>query len=256
SDTFRENRIHLAWEYTSRDDTVMPDRVAKHLARVEEVENSLSYSLYRTPEVGGDDAPNWALVFGAGMWALITLIAAGAAYWIARRYWPPAEAAPAETVPDEADPGESTPAGIRGWLILIAIGLVASLGGIAFMLWEARYVFSASTWSLLTTPGQAAYHAMWAPALLFEILGYTALFGFVLVLMLLFFQKRRALPAFYIAYLVANFLFAGVEAVLTHSLPLEEAGSPVGPVIGTFMALLIWIPYFRVSRRVKATFVR
>jgi hypothetical protein len=79
--------------------------------------------------------------------------------------------------------------GIRGWLILaggaLALSVVRTGVILAYVLWPA---FSSEIWYAVAPPGAPAYHAMWKPMLVGELVGNSialAAGAFVLILFLL-----------------------------------------------------------------------
>lgn len=146
--------------------------------------------------------------------------------------------------------------GIGGWLILPAIGLalspILSVVGIiqqVDLLSSSQYASAVSQY-----PGLG-------PLTHFELLGKLVLFVFVCVVAYSFFKKKSTAPRNITSYLlavlafgVARFvwglaIFGGDDALVLVSL-LQSTN-----IIGLGLASAIWIPYFRESKRVKATFV-
>jgi hypothetical protein len=59
-----------------------------------------------------------------------------------------------------------------GWLFLIGIGMVVNPLRLLFLIGRDLIPsFSGETWTILTTPGTTVYHPLWAPLLIFELLG-------------------------------------------------------------------------------------
>lgn len=114
-------------------------------------------------------------------------------------------------------------------------------------------------WRELTTPGGPAYHHLWAPLLAFELAGNALiiLVGFIALLLLL--RESKYTPTFAIAWLG---LMAGIVALdyfISDLIPAvaEQADTESLKELwrsATFAA--VWIPYFLVSKRVRATFVK
>jgi hypothetical protein len=149
-------------------------------------------------------------------------------------------------------------AGIGGWLILPAISVVALPIRLIADIVKTLPSYATDTWATLTTVGNAAYHPMWAPVLLYELSANLAQIVFSVLLAVLFFQKRRSVPYVFIGVIGGSAITQAADLMLTSAIPaaaraltpkdwIELARSVVG--------LAIWGTYFLVSRRVKATFV-
>lgn len=135
--------------------------------------------------------------------------------------------------------------GIRGWLILPAIGLVLSLiiapigliAGLAQM--------------------KSEYAAYSAPAILVN----AGLYIYLWVAAIRFFKKRVAAPQTMISFMIARI----VASVVLFLLGLAVVGGDdalkivvllrANNFVAQGIAAAIWIPYFKISKRVKATFV-
>jgi Protein of unknown function (DUF2569). len=150
--------------------------------------------------------------------------------------------------------------GINGWLVLVGIGIVFSPLRILLQV-GTNYskIFSNGAWSALTTPGTEAYHPLWAPIILTEVVINALLVCAFICLAYLFFTKKSIFPKIYIGVLLFNLIFVVADAFsIKLVLPNEpafdlETGKEVAR---SLIANLIWIPYMLVSKRVKATFVK
>ena len=151
-------------------------------------------------------------------------------------------------------------AGINGWLILVAIGVIVSPVRLGYLV-ASTYpdIFSDGTWEALTTVGSAAYHPFWQPLLTGEIIINGALILASLYLAYLFFTKQAAFPRWFIGIAVFSlaFIFADAFAVKM-VLPAEPVFDPdtVREVMRAGIMVAVWVPYMLVSKRVKATFVK
>ena len=140
--------------------------------------------------------------------------------------------------------------GIGGWLILVAAGLVLAPFG---------YLYTIATeYPLLTGESQGSpfLHSPFGNLVEIEI-GVNAVFiAAVLGLNVLFFARKRAFPAWMMVYLVAQLcaavtLYLAVVVVV----PSVDAASILTQLVRPLLTALVWIPYLRMSKRVKATFV-
>jgi hypothetical protein len=161
-------------------------------------------------------------------------------------------------------PRSDGPVGLGGWLILPMIGLFLTVLVVGYSaVTQVAPMLIDSTWSNLTTPGNAGYHASWAPYMILSALSHLVMFFGSIALLALMFLKKRILPALMMGFYVFAVLFALVDfwAVFTFlsEVAPTEAGEMKPAVIKDLaravFACLTWIPYFATSKRVKNTFV-
>lgn len=149
---------------------------------------------------------------------------------------------------------------IRGWLLLVAIGMVIlPLRLLGFIVDDLLPVFSTDIWGLLTTPGSGVYHPLNGPVLIFELLGNTVLLVGSILVAALFFQKRRRFPLLGVGFLVSAVLFYLADYFAALQLPAAAGENDLLSnldLIGAFLVCAVLVPYFLVSKRVKTTFVR
>ena len=149
-----------------------------------------------------------------------------------------------------ADPSSETtplsppPNRIRGWLIVPAVGLVAGC-----VMGVANLALALSRFPDAVAVG---YGGMLIRALAVDA-GQVAL---TIAATIRFFGRKRNAPMIVIALFVAGIL---IDAFLLVAKPIEDrqllgAGSGTAFVRSTVISC-IWIAYFSISKRVKATFV-
>lgn len=150
-------------------------------------------------------------------------------------------------------------AGIGGWLLLPAIGIIISPILILVGVYTSFVpLFTDGTWQALTQPDSYAYHPMWGPLIAFEVLGNVALVALVIWLGWLFFRYDERTPRMYILYLLVTPAFLIADLILAGQMPGMEEPDPI-VVRDTGRSLVqaaIWIPYFLKSERVKNTFTK
>ena len=143
--------------------------------------------------------------------------------------------------------------------MLVGIGLViAPLRILAIVVQTYQPIFTDGNWAVLTTPGSEAYHPLMAPLLIFEIVGNIAFALAGIWLLVLFCLRSRAFPRLYIWVAMLNLPFILVDAwlgsiVITQE-PMIDPGT-AKELARSIVTIAIWVPYMRVSRRVKNTFV-
>ena len=148
--------------------------------------------------------------------------------------------------------------GLRGWLILVAIGLCLQPLVLVKTLADNLGAFKPETWQALTTPGSRAYHPLWAPLLVAEVAVNVGLLLGSGILLYLFFTKKRFFPRAVIGFMVLSLVVVLADNAAVSAIP--QARAQVGPseynqIVRAVIAAAIWIPYFLRSKRVHATFV-
>jgi hypothetical protein len=203
--------------------------------------------MYTVPPAEGFNWPVFAAIIGALPFILFGV-------YRAYRYDPRrARLAPALAI----DPRL---AGIGGWLIVLAIGIVSHPVFTAIgMVRAARVVLSLATWRTLTTPELATYSPGLAITIVVEVFFFEAFVAYGCAVALLFFRKRRTFPRHFTIFAIgvaafglADLLVAGVLLTAPGQAPTPEAA------IVAFRAIAwaaIWVTYVHVSKRAAATFV-
>jgi len=155
---------------------------------------------------------------------------------------------------------EKTYEGIGGWLILVAFILIRA--PIAVIVTLVRSVFPFlrhNTWIALTSQDSESYHPLWAPLIVSELVVNLVFLALSFVVLILFFRRKRSFLRFVIALYLANLIWEICLTLAMWRIPAtsgEPATSSLVGVIGLALACAIWIPYFCVSKRVRATFTR
>ncbi len=150
--------------------------------------------------------------------------------------------------------------GLKGWLILIGIGLVLTPLRIMYeSLPTFSAIFTDGSWGVLTSPSSEAYNPLWGPILLAEAgILFSLVVGWIFVAYL-FFLKKKSFPNWYICLLLFSFAFIFIDAAgiyaIRPDLPIFDTDTKID-IARSLIVCLIWIPYMRISKRVKATFIR
>src|SRR3989344_3371696 len=136
--------------------------------------------------------------------------------------------------------------GISGWLILPAIGLViAPLLIFSSFFTTFLPLFSDGSFENIrqTSPGLANL-------VIFEMVFNSILIVALIYLNVIFYQKKKFFPRYFIMYLIVSVAFVFIDYFIAVSVSSSVDTSDLGrPLIGAF----IWIPYFLKSKRVKAS---
>ena len=153
---------------------------------------------------------------------------------------------------------QTEPQGLGGWLVLVGLGL--SLAPIRMGFQFANDLLPIMTegyWPILTDPASAAYHPLWAPLIVFEVVGNLAFIIASAYLLVLFFQRSPRFPRLMIWYLLTNLAFLAIDSLVAKAIPEVAAqADPQGAreLLRGFVGCLIWVPYLMSSRRVRNTF--
>jgi transglutaminase-like putative cysteine protease len=196
---------------------------------------------YRLPT---PDGPNWPVI------GLLCVLWSGLLWGSRRLYlWNP---------PSALTPSSDGPVGLRGWLVLLGIGIfIMPFSRLYFVIAPTRLVVSRAKWAALTTPGLEGYHAGVGLMLVGEAVVLFALALYTFVLALAFIGQKRSFPMHFRNAMIAGVLVEIVDTVIasvvieTHR--MEES---VVPLLRFVVYAVVWTAYLHRSKRAAATFVR
>jgi len=147
---------------------------------------------------------------------------------------------------------------IGGWLVLVGFGVLFRPLYLWFSLYPMyRDMFAPAQWEMLTTAGRMAYGPFFIPFIYIE-LAINALFLLAsLYQIYLFVRRDHRFPTFFILFMIANLLFILLDAWLGGMVTEADVFEPdtLTEIFRVLIPSLIWIPYMRLSQRVKETFV-
>lgn len=157
--------------------------------------------------------------------------------------------------PSEADEG---PSGLGGWLILV--GIITVLTPLVVMAGIAQTyppLFNDGVWQALTTPGSERYRAGWGALVIFEIVVNVAIVAVAIFATVLYFTRSPKFPRVFIGLLVAGLVFLVVDLIAVQFVVPEAPvdSQTIAGIVRSVIGCSIWIPYMRMSVRVKNTFV-
>lgn len=245
-----DNRVTILNNLSVFGDTIAAADMPEYMADLQQIQNSAVFSITKpTVENDQDSSINWSVWIGAISYSVVMVIAAVMVYRLRHRS------------PLEIDPNADLKLkGIRGWLILVAIGLIGGVSIHVFQLLKFGHVYSTHSWRALSDPANVNYNAILIPLLLYELCLKLTLLIFGILLLVLFFQKKRIFPTVFVTCLVAQFLAITLDEVIiqTHKsngVVMNDHSNPTTPILQSFVALLVWGLYFQRSKRAKLTFV-
>jgi hypothetical protein len=248
--------ITLLYDYRSRTAEVSAREMPAYNGAVLRLEDELGFRLtWRKPGAGrADGSPDPGAIIMLGLAGLLLVVGAFGLYrWAARSRGPAAA-----VLSPPLSGGTLAPSGLGGWLVVIAIGLFAQPLVSTLSIAKVAPLLSMGAWHELTDPAGSQYHALWAPALLFEALSAFGAGCASILLIVLFFQRRRAFPAVYIWVRIGVAATVMADIVIASRLPnVEKAGqSDINQMVGAIVSCAVFIPYMLRSQRVRNTFTR
>ncbi len=261
--TTDRNHLDLTYQYKTLRDWVPPELVQSYAQHATEAKNNIGYTLYEYPGGAGNIAGIFYIVVGLGM-----ILGFGLSVRAWQKTSPSRKGIVADTATDQSTeivvrPDESLlmlprHVGIRGWLALVGLGLLVSPVIIARDLLENfPGIFIQSRWNSLTTPGLPAYHPFYGIILIGELVINIGLIFLSVITLIYFLRKKKETPRLMIIWLLASSLLPLIDTLAVWLAGLTD--SPFANLqaqgIRALGSVVIWIPYFLTSKRVKATFV-
>lgn len=245
-----ERTLVLTDHFKSRLDHVAAADVGRYATNIEKARKAVNYELYWNDTPAGaavQPAPHWV----PAVVGVLTILGCLAFAWRVYLWDPqPWEALPpAYPVP---------PSGLGGWLLLVGLGVVVSIFRLARDLHTLLPSFTTGTWLALTTEGGGAYHSLWAPTLLLELVGNLVWLAGYGVLAVLFVQRRSSVPRVFIAVALGGLLLPSLDLMLAGLIPQAAQSVSTKDWGGLFrqgLSATLWTSYFLRSTRVRATFV-
>jgi hypothetical protein len=148
---------------------------------------------------------------------------------------------------------------IGGWLLLPVLGLIISpvkIGAALINIYLS--IFTNGAWQALTSPSSKVYQPLWASLIVFEVLENIIILGLVLTTLVFFFKKSKYTPKLIIGLYVLNLVFVSFDVFFARQIqiPMNANQEIVKGFLISIIPVAIWIPYFLVSKRVKATFIK
>lgn len=154
--------------------------------------------------------------------------------------------------------------GLSGWLVLVILGLFATVLFQVYGVYESVTMFTDGTVEFLSDPSSEVYIPGYGGLLKFEFIAEIIFLVAAVYLVYLFFKKSKKFPKYYVPFLIISVIYVIVDYALLASVSVsgevqqvidevlsEQSGEIGRAVIGA----LIWGAYIKKSKRVKATFV-
>lgn len=150
--------------------------------------------------------------------------------------------------------------GIRGWLALLAAGVVlAPVNAGLNLLGVWQKVFASGLFMRLTDPANPDFDPLWRVVFVSELSFHAAMAASLIVLAVLFFNRSRRVPLVYAALSLSAALFLAADFIAMRSLvPHAQlmTDAMLKSLLGVGVSLCIWTPYLFLSERAQITFIR
>ncbi len=249
---YKDKEVLLDYRYETKRDYVAADEMGRYMANLAKVNDLLGYELYKPAgpvhsAASATGSINWTVslvaLFGLVIWAG----AAGAVY----RY------DPLSWSDRHNQAADARLAGISGWLVLPAIGLLIQpfilVGG---LLGDASS-YSSDVWQNLM--GNASISQYFIPLLLVELILRLGMLVFSALLLILFFLRRTSVPRVYVGLALLAGFYTAIEMLAAASIPEVKAqvsAKDYAAWLRDLVGIVLWSSYFLTSKRVRATFIR
>jgi transglutaminase-like putative cysteine protease len=241
------NKIRLKYHYTSLTDHVEAERVAAYATNLGKVRDDLGYTLTHDPSKA---AVTQAFHFNP--WTVIsTLLALSAAAYVAFKVL--RRRGVDERIAEVADAPR-----IGGWLILLGIHAVVR----PFVLlgsWGKLFnnYYDRTGWDVIWNAASTAYSPALGSLVLAETMTNSWLLVHSILAAVLFFQRRREARAWTMGLIAVSLVVVWADLLALHWISPENVSSNHwSGGINVGISAAIWLPYWYLSSRVKATFVR
>lgn len=248
--TIEGNTVFFKDRFRSKTDEISASDTARYASNLKQARNILNFTIWQNNETSVKagsilERINWPIAMSATLLLLVCI------WWAVHIYrWDPPLAAPAVVNPKHQ--------GLRGWLIVAAIGITITPLQFLNHLYRLLPSYTVDAWAYLTVVGSSGYHVLWAPSLIFALATDLALTVLSILLIALFFRKRRSTPRIYIVLVISSLVVAIITLLLTSAntnATQQDNGQAVASLLLGIVSTIIWCTYFLRSKRVKATFV-
>jgi hypothetical protein len=222
--------------YKTKQDHIPADHIQKYVNDHTEMFNELVYELTYNKDIVEASNKSWP-----GIFTTIVSLVGGVflCFYLYRKYDP----APARYMVR----GQQ----IGGWLILVAFGLVISPFRLLVDLVQAPDILTGAAWmSFLAVKNYGA-----TSFLIFSHIYNVVKLMFMLMLIVLFFQRRSSFPMLMSIHLAVHLIIISADTLLARGLAEDPESIPMKDAIVSLIATAIWVPYLNISQRVKETFV-
>jgi uncharacterized protein DUF2569 len=156
--------------------------------------------------------------------------------------------------------------GLRGWLILVGIGLIVGMVFRSYLILQNAQLTTGAAMRVLTDSHSAGYIPGFAHVLRFELGWHIFFLAFNIVMAIYFVRESRRFPPFFVAFLALTSIYSAADHfLLSHAVAgssqqlqqrmHETLANNLTRLSAAAGGSILWICYTLRSERVKATFV-
>ncbi len=171
----------------------------------------------------------------------------------------PAEEEDPDSPPADPVVPAPVPEGISGFLLLPAMGLIFRPLVNMVEMGDFIALFNSGRWDALTTESGEGYMPYFGALIGAEYFLNGALILFGVVAAIYFFRKLKEAPRLMIILIIAGPALFLLDALVVDHLQYAVTavqGDDSTDLVRDLLSVIIWVPYFLTSKRVKNTFVR
>jgi hypothetical protein len=236
--SYRDSLITISTEYQTKSDAVPVDAIKTLVSDHEKMMGNSSFYLTWDPTL--ETVSTATLWPGMLVLAIVLCVSGYLAFYGYTKY----------------DPQAHYPAAwgqrIDGWLVLPAMGVLLSPALMFFSFASDFQLVSGQAWLVNYVNG---YTGLSVVGFLEQVYNASMTVFFILIAVL-FFQRRSSVPHLMQFYFGVPLVWFILDLILIKMIaPETNTGDHTSQIFRNLIPAAIWIPYFRISQRVKRTFV-
>lgn len=140
---------------------------------------------------------------------------------------------------------------IQGWLTLLAFSLVLSPFVLLYDFFQHPELLTGTGWMAFLAAKNYGIFSFVFLSHLYNVLKLP----FVVMLIVLFFQRRSSFPKLMSVQLALNLIVISTDTLLSRGLAEDPSSVSLKHAIQSLIGAAIWIPYLNISQQAKETFV-
>ncbi|MEO9483580.1 MAG: DUF3857 domain-containing protein [Ekhidna sp.] len=232
-----DRRVDLSYSFKLDSSFLSPEGAKDFLEKREKIQNDLSFNVTYGGQVSDSSKISW--------WSLIlTILTLIASLFLARNVYN--NYSPVVAYDDDRPLG--------GWLIVLAIGLTLNPFVMAYGYVDLSEYWLTSNWQNLKLAYPDNYVTLSA-LIIGELVLNTVFLVFVLLVVVVFYQRRTSAPMLISVFLISHTVFVILDSLaLGEILQDDSFKESISEIVRSVIYTSIWVSYLHNSSRVKFTF--